>query len=364
MIQEKKFSMYAISVLLSTAFLVCIPVTALSFTAEQQQMIEAAKKEGELNWIDSIVVPPSAKVIGEIFIQHYGLPDSFKINHQRKGTGPTATQVAQEVQSGRVTLDVFAAAAPELFADLQKAGALLKYDSPEYANYTKAKEAKLPYSDGYFQSAVAYCFAPITNPKVFKGKITSWYDLLAPELKGKKIMLPAVMKGGSPLSTYYGLRQVLPKSFFEELAKQDVIFDRGSSIDATQRLTQGEIVVTITNPFRIVQTAATSGVDLEAHFPNKEGIVLLGQPYGILKQAPHPNAAKLFIDFLFSEKGMKTYIDLEKTITIRDGMAVPEDIKKFSPPISELNAVQIDWGNMDMKKLNEYKKEFSEIFQQ
>lgn len=360
--KQKACSLFTVSFLIVALLSVWIPSTSLAFTAEQEKMIAQAKDEGELNWIDTIVVPPSAMKIGEAFKKHYGLPDSFKINHQRMGTGPTSTRVAQEVQSGKVTIDVFAAAAPALFADLKKAGALMHYDSPEYANYKKARKAELPNNPGYWQSAVAYCFAPITNPKIFKRKINSWYDLLAPDLKGQKIMLPAIMKGGSPLYTYYGLRQVLPKSYFEQLAKQEIIFDRGSSIDATQRLTQGEVIVTITNPFRIVQTAATTGVELEAHFPSKEGIVLLGQPYGILAKAPHPNAAKLFIDFMYSEQGMKTYIDLEKTIALRDGMAVPDNIKKYSPPISDLNVIPIDWETLTESKLKEYQKEFSEIF--
>lgn len=359
--KQKACSLFSISFLIVALLCVWIP-SALAFTAEQEKMIAAAKKEGALNWIESIVIPPSAKVIGEAFKKHYGLPASFKINHQRKGTGPTTTTVAQEVQSGKVTIDVFAAAAPAFFADLKKAGALMGYASPEYANYTMARKAGLPYNTGYWQAAGAYCFAPITNPKVFKRKISSWYDLLAPDLKGNKIMWPNVRKGGSPLYTYYGMRQVLPKSFFEKLAKQEIVFDRGSSIDATQRLTQGEVVVTITNPFRIVQTAANSGVALEAHFPNKEGIVLLGQPYGILAKAPHPNAAKLFIDFMYSEKGMKVYIDMEKVIAVRDNMNVPDDIKKFSPPISELNVIPIDWTKLTEADLKKYQQEFGEIF--
>ena len=351
-----------IFLLISSFLFLGAPSPLKAFTAEQEKMIAAAKQEGELSWIDTIVVPPSAKVIGEAFIKHYGLPESFKFQHQRMGTGPTSTRVAQEVQSGNITIDVFGAAAPAFFADLKKANALMRYDSPEYAYYTKARENGLPYNEGYWQAAVAYCFAPITNPKIFKKKITSWYDLLDPELKGQKIMWPAVPKGGSPLDTYYGMRKVLPKSFFEDLAKQEIVYDRGSSVDATQRLTQGEVIVSITNPFRIVQTAASTGVDLEAHFPSKEGVVLLGQPYGILAKAPHPNAAKLFIDFLFSEQGMNLYIGLEKCIAIRDGMKVPDDIRKYSPPISELKVISMDWDNLKQADLKKAQDEFIDLF--
>jgi iron(III) transport system substrate-binding protein len=329
--------------------------------AASKEMIAAAVKEGELSWLDAIVVPSSAKVIAEAFKKEYGLPDSFKVNHERLGTGPLSTRVAEEVKANRITIDIFAAAVPTLYADLKEYGALLRYDSPEYTNYTRARKVGLFFDPGYYQSAVAYVFAPITNPKLYPKKIGSWYDLLAQDLKGEKISFPPVSTGGSPLYTYIGWRKILPKSYFADLYKQKVVYDRGSSVDATQQLTQGQVFVALTNPFRIMQTAAQTGIDLAAHFP-KEGVALLGQPYGILAKAPHPNAAKLFIDFLFGEKGMKLYIDLEGVIAIRDGMKVPEKIKKYSPPLEELNVIPMDWKSIDSRAATQYQEEFKEIF--
>jgi iron(III) transport system substrate-binding protein len=329
--------------------------------AASKEMIAAAIKEGELSWLDAIVVPPSAKALGEAFKKEYGLPDTFKLNHERLGTGPLSTRVAEEVKANRVTIDIFAAAVPTLYSDLKEYGAMLRYESPEFAYYTQARKVGLPYEPGYWQSAVAYVFAPITNPKLYPKKLASWQDILDPALKGEKILYPNIVGGGSPLYSYVGWRKILPKSYFVEVAKQKVAFDRGSSVDATQQLTQGQVLVAITNPFRIMQSAEQTGLDLAAHFP-KEGVLLLGQPYGILAKAPHPNAAKLFIDFLYSEKGMKMYVDLEGIIAIRDGMKVPDKIKKYSPPLGEVNAIPMDWKSLDAKTLNQFQDEFKEIF--
>jgi iron(III) transport system substrate-binding protein len=355
----KKLLVFCVLIFLSAP--VFTPLIPSSAFAASKEMIAAAIKEGELSWLDAIVVPGSAKVIAEAFKKEYGLPDSFKVNHERLGTGPLSTRVAEEVKANRITIDIFAAAVPTLYADLKEYGALLRYDSPEYANYTRARKVGLFYEPGYWQSAVAYVFAPITNPKLYKKPITSWYDLLDPALRGEKISVPPVSTGGSPLYTYIGWRKILPKSYFVDLYNQKVVFDRGSSVDATQQLTQGQVFVALTNPFRIMQTAEQTGVALAAHFP-KEGVALLGQPYGILAKAPHPNAAKLFIDFLFGEKGMKLYIDLEGTIAIRDGMKVPEKIRKYSPPLEEITAIPMDWKSIDSRTANQYMEEFKEIF--
>jgi iron(III) transport system substrate-binding protein len=350
---------------LCVAFFLCVSLVSASGPmaafAASKEMIAAAIKEGEVSWLDAMCVPSSAKVFGEAFKKEYGLPDTFKVNHQTLGTGPLSTRVAEEVKANRITIDVFGASVPTFFADLKDANALLNYDSPEYKNFSQARKVGLPNEPGYWQAAIAQIFAPITNPKIYSKQITSWYDLLDPALKGGKISFPAVASGGGPLYCYVGWRKVLPKSFFVDVSKQQVAFDRGSAVDATQRLTQGETFVAITSAFRIMQTAEQSGVDLVAHFP-KEGLLLLGQPYGILAKAPHPNAARLFVDFMFSEKGNRLFIDLEGVIAIRDGMKAPDKIRKYSPPISEINAIPLDWKNLDSQTLNQFQEEFKEIF--
>jgi len=329
--------------------------------AASKEMIAAAIKEGEVSWLDAIVVPSSAKAIAEAFKKEYGLPDTFNVKHERLASGPIATRVAEEVKANRVTIDLFAAPVPTLYFDLKEYGALLRYDCPEYKNFSRATKVGLFNEPGYWQSAIAQVFAPVTNPKIYPKKIASWNDLLSPDLAGGKITLPAIANGGGPLYCYVGWRKVLSKGYFQDMYKQKVAFDRGSSVDATQQLTQGQILVAITSAFRIVQTGEQTGVELTAHYP-KEGVSLLGHPYGILAKAPHPNAAKLLVDFLFSEKGNRLFIEQEGVIAVRDGMKVPEKIRKYSPPLEEIVAIPMDWKSLDSKTLNQFLEEFKEIF--
>jgi len=41
---------------------------------------------------------------------------------------------------------------------------------------------------------------------------------------------------------------------------------------------------------------------------------------------------------------------------------VPEKIRKYSPPISEINAIPMDWKNLDSQTLKQFQDEFKEIF--
>jgi len=354
--------MVPVLLFITVSIFLTFSVSAAVAAPTQAEMVKAAAEEGSLYWLDSVVVPESAKVLVEEFKKHYGLPDSFTVNHQRLSSGSLSTRVAEEVKAGKITVDIFGTAQPAFFMDLKKANALLKYDSPENVNYTRAREVGLTYDPGYWQTAVAFAFAPITYPKNYPKKIESWYDLLDPQLKGKKISFPVIAAGGGPLQAYVGWRKVLPKSFFEDMAKQEPTFDRGSSMDATQRLLQKESLVAITAAFRIMQTAKQTGVDMLAHFP-KEGVLVLGHAYAILAKSAHPNAAMLFYDFLLSEKGMKIYIDQEGTITVRDKMKVPDYVKRYSPALEEIKAIPIDWPSINRKVLKEHQNEFKEIFE-
>lgn len=322
--------------------------------------VQAAIKEGSLNWIDAVVDAGSAQKMIAAFKHHYNLPDSFQVQEQQLGTGPLASRVQEEVKAGKITIDLFAVADPALLYDLKNANVLLSYDSPEYQYYSKARAAGLTYEPGYWQSAIAYCFAPITNPKYYSKPINSWLDLLSPDLQGQKIEWPDPTSSQSALYTYIALKSVLPPTYFADLAKQQPTMGT-SSQQQTANIAQGQNLVTITNPFRIVQTSAQTGIALSAWFP-KEGVPVLGHPYAILAQSPHPNAAKLFIDWLYSEEGMKMYIDLIAPIAIRDGLTVPDSIKPYSPPLDQIKAIPIAWKSLDTATLGKYRAEAAQIF--
>jgi iron(III) transport system substrate-binding protein len=334
--------------------------SAAAKPADNTALIEAAKKEGSLNWIDGVVDAGSAQKMIAAFKKKYSLPDSFEVKQEQLGTGPLASRVQEEVKAGKITVDVFAIADPVLLYDLKNANQLLQYESPEYKNYTMGHKAGLTFEPGYWESAVAYCFAPITNPKFYSKPINSWLDLLSPDLKGNKIEWGTPASSQSQLYAYIALKNVLPATYFADVAKQQITSGT-SSQQQTANIAQGQNLVTITNPFRIVQTSAQTGIALSAWFP-KEGVPLMGHPYAIFAKAPHPNAAKLFIDWLYGPEGMQMYMDLVAPIMLRDGMKIPDSIKAYSPALSDIKAAPIDWKSLNATMLDQQRKESIQIF--
>src|SRR5918999_1102024 len=60
--------------------------------ASLDQIVDGAKKEGELHWADAAVLQFNDPKFHDAFKKKYGLPDSFQVRHTLKGTGDLVTQ--------------------------------------------------------------------------------------------------------------------------------------------------------------------------------------------------------------------------------------------------------------------------------
>ncbi|MGD9519960.1 MAG: ABC transporter substrate-binding protein, partial [Armatimonadota bacterium] len=67
-----------------------------------------------------------------------------------------------------------------------------------------------------------------------------------------------------------------------------------------------------------------------------DGVPVVLGPVGILAGAPHPNAAKLFVDFLLSRTGQELIRSVTGAYPARPGLAPPEGLR----PLSEISTLQ------------------------
>ena len=101
------------------------------------------------------------------------------------------------------------------------------------------------------------------------------------------------------------------------------------------------------------------GAQLKFILP-QEGVVLMPQGSFILKKAPHPNAAKLWTDFILSEQGQTLLIKGEALISGRSGFKSP--LPDYSPPIDSLKLIKIDWEKLSTQELEKLRSEWTAIF--
>ncbi len=319
--------------------------------------IEAAKREGVVSYWDVVIQPETNDALVAAFRKHYGLPSSFAVRYTLSVTTNLITRVEQEVGAGNVTIDVASIASPPWINGLIAAGHVMKYESPEYPAFALAFEAGLG-KPGYFAFNGAYTFIPMWSADHrgdFTGK--SYRDVIGAVPPGR-INLNDATKSATALLTYMGLRSVLGIEFFRDLAKMKPLFIVRSEAMA-ERLVSGEDLMAFGGmPTRAYQMNER-GAHLKLMYP-EEGLVLLGQGSFILAKAPHPNAAKLWLDFTLSETGQTILAQREALFSGRSGLKPP--LPDYAPPIDTLKLIKMDWNAITTEDLTKAKAEWLSLF--
>ncbi|MBV8167144.1 MAG: extracellular solute-binding protein [Alphaproteobacteria bacterium] len=337
------------------------PPAVQAAASEQREtlkaLIEAAKKEGVVNYWDVVIQPETNELLTKDFRKRYGLPSSFGVKYTLSITTNLITRVEQETAAGNVTIDVASIASPPWITGLIKAGHVMKYDSPEHKAYQLTFDAGLGKA-GYFAFNGAYTFIPMwstEHEKKFAG--TSYKDVLDAVPAGR-ISLNDSTKSATALLTCIGLRQVLDLDYFKALAKMKPSFIVRSEATA-ERLAAGEDLMAFGGmPTRAYQYN-DKGASLKIMWPS-EGLVLLGQGSFILAKAPHPNAAKLWLDYMLSNAGQQILSKHEALVSGRAGFKSP--LPDYAPPIDQLKLIKMDWGAITTDDLNKARAEWLSVF--
>jgi iron(III) transport system substrate-binding protein len=319
-------------------------------------LIDAAKKEGAVSYWDAIIQPETNDALTAAFKKRYGLPASFQVNYTLSSTVGLITRVDQELGANRVTIDIAAVGSPTWTFEKVAGGHVLQYDSPEYKNYELVFERGLG-AKGYFAFNGAYMFVPMWSEDHLKFTGKSYKDVLKAVQPGR-LSVGDATKSATYLATYEGQSHVLDKAFFTDLAKLKPSFIVRSE-QIAGRLVSGEDMLAYSGmPTRAYQYNQ-KGAKLKFLIP-EEGVVLLPQAMFILAKAPHPNAAKLWIDFILSEEGQQLMVKGEALMSGRSGFKSP--LPEYAPAIESLKLMKMDWKGLSTEQLKKVRERWTGIF--
>jgi iron(III) transport system substrate-binding protein len=212
----------------------------------------------------------------------------------------------------------------------------------EVKDTAKWFEGRHHYNDFENQYVFVYAAFPLHllgyNQKFVDPKtLTSYWDLLDPKWKGKiTIKDPKEPGGGSPLLFLYHNPQLGPeylKKLFSVAGLTLVRDDR----QQTDWLAAGKFPLTLTSKATEVEEAKNQGLPvdvLDAHAFKKDGVGLEagGTMLALANRAPHPNAAKVLINWFLSREGQTA---IQKTGANDPGQnSLREDIPKEHLPAS------------------------------
>ena len=281
---------------------------------EWQKVVEAAKREGEVVLYSALVGAPSTERIAEAFEAKYGIP----VETLEARASELLERVRTEQASGRSLGDVSYNGATATERQMSDSVFVPHLGLPGAARLLP------PFTtDGTRVPAFVIHFGILVNTSLVKpaDEPKSWMDLLGPKWKGQ-ILADDVHPVGSGSLFFQATYGKLGREFHEKLAAQEPSFTRDPRA-SQRRVARGEYPLFI--PSSLAAMKELEGLPLKTVVPS-EGVVYVLYQTAIFKKAPHPNAARLFMDFLLGDEAQAIYAE--------DGYGPVVEVlrRKTSPP--------------------------------
>ncbi|MGH7827477.1 MAG: ABC transporter substrate-binding protein [Candidatus Binatia bacterium] len=300
-----------ITLLMLVALFVYTPSVLRAQEGSDSSLIEGAKKEGQVVWYTTMNVSQSKPVM-DAFHKRYPFIETVLY---RAGGGALLNRVLTEARAGKYDWDVVGGRG-EMILAFKERNLLASYASPE----AQMIDSDLFDKQGYWYT---YYVVPVvlgynTNLTKREEIPKSYTDLLEPKWKGKKISMDTeaylLLQG---LISAWGKEKAL--NFMKQLAAQEPVMMRGT----TERITMaaaGEYPLVITYAHSI-QRMVSKGASID--WVALEPAVVEIDPLMIGAKAPHPHAARLFLNFLLSKEGQEMLVRLQRIPVRRDVQPKP-----------------------------------------
>jgi len=334
------------------AICACLAWGAIASVATAQEttpaMVAAAAKEGKVVWYSSVDVKV-AEAVAKAFRAEY---PNIDVDVERSGSERVFQRINQEYQSNIKNVDVVNSSDASHFIFWKQQKWLASHVQPDVKRFP----AQFRDPDGYFATWRATLSVMGYNTKLVDAKDapTGYIDLLDPKWKGK---LAKAHPGysGTALTGTYAIAKALGWDYLEKLSKQGV--QQLQSTTATPKsIASGERAVMVDgNEYNMfIEIAAKSPVKII--YP-KEGTPFVASPTAIFADAPHPNAARVFQNFLFTPKVQQLVVDVGGARSVHPDVKEPAD----RTPLSQIKLLPDDPVGM-LPQVNDIKKRYTALF--
>ena len=274
----------------------------------------------------------------------------------RAGTGKIKTRINTEAEAGKIEADLIWVAEFSYYDSLKELtigdtkGVLLRYESPK----AEGIPAGLKDAEGYYCGARMINEVIAYNTNLVSDPPRTWEELLDPKWKGQ-VALADVSYSGAALVAMGALTDKYGIEYYQKLRENDAAVLQAHG-GLTQSIIAGEYKVGISLDYMIRQKKA-AGSPINLIYPD-DGAIAIPSPIAIIATTEHPDAAKVFVDYILSVDGQLAQVKLGSTIPVKPEIVPPLG----APSLSQLleKSLDVDYENIG-KNAGNLTSQFTEI---
>lgn len=316
----------------------------------EQQLYEAAKKEKPITIYTAHYDTETAQDLCLGFEKKYA---GLKCNFVRTTAQVAFQRFQQDLQANAPVASIFSSTDVSHYPALKAKGLLMQYRPHNLDQMVDSLKAYNDKDDYYHVTAGALMLLTYNSSLVSeKDAPKNWPDLLDPKWKGK------VSIGHPAFSGYVGTWVVLMQKlygwdFFTKLEKNQPQI--GRSVNDTVTMLNSKERWVAAGPEATTLLSHDKGNPVAVIYPT-DGALLMVSPSGIPKNAPSPNAAKLYMEWLLSKDAGAMQTKMHSLSVVKGVQPAPgakplEQIKVTRPTEDEIT-----------KGIPEVKQKFRDTF--
>lgn len=288
--------------------------------AERKRQLEAgARKEGALKFA-------SNENIELITLYHNAFAAKYpflKVESWRASGAKGVERVVMEHRAGKLDTDVVAVPF-EVVGYVKKQGVWARYLSPELRHYSDQFKDKEGYwaTNHYNIAVIGYntnMVKPAEAPKDYPDLLNpKWKDDLSIDVEPDRAVQGWLIAWGEEKT----------REYMRALMRNGATVRRGHTLQI-QLLCSGEVKVAVeVYAYRVAQLRHEKNCPLGMSFPNPTSGAT-GSEIGVNRNAPHPHAAALFVDFVLGVEGSKVLAGTGRIPARRGVKALYEEVSNL-----------------------------------
>jgi iron(III) transport system substrate-binding protein len=316
----------------------------------EQQLYDAAKKEKPITVYTAHYDTETAQNLCLGFEKKY---PGLKCNFVRVTAQVAYQRFMQDEQAKAPVASIFSSTDVSHFPALKEKGLLMQYHPHNLDQMVDSLKQYNDKDDYYHVTAGALMLITYNSSVVKENEAPkNWPDLLDPKWKGK------VSIGHPAFSGYVGtwvtlMNKLYGWDYFTKLEKNKPQI--GRSVNDTVTMLNSKEAVVAAGPEATTLLSHDKGNPLAVVYPT-DGALLMVSPSGIPKDAPSPNAGKLYMEYLLSKDAGQIQVNMHQLSVAKGVPPAPgakplEQIKVTRPTEEEIT-----------KGIPELKKKFRDTF--